>query len=368
MKRIKRKETNPIPTVEHLLSDESFQRWLNGLATSEEDKEWELWLQSDYRHQELLQQAKKLWKLVQFQPAIPPDINQELKKLKIRLTTQDNYKPQMQRLSSHRSPLIPTAWHSRPWLRYAAVAAMIVMIFLGWYYLRGLFYPNRSDYQIVSTDYGQRVRLTLPEGSLIILNANSTLKYPVTWNKNTIRQFELQGEAYFMVSPLLRGVQRNFCVKTKDGSIQVVGTRFAVHERGGGTRVAVEKGRVKVYVPFNSTKEKGHRLASVLLESGYLLKFKKGDTILCPNSENIKVYTSWCTDELVFDNTAFENIIQRLQDTYGATIKVTNNELLKRSISGSIENTNLQTIITALAKALQVPVQREGNVIIFGKS
>ncbi|NOZ61870.1 MAG: DUF4974 domain-containing protein [Calditrichaeota bacterium] len=356
------------PNVEQWLADESFQRWITNTATAEENKRWSDWLQSDFRHQEIYREAIKLWKLAQFKPASVPDIDSEWENLQDRLNLNLPKTASVVNLSTNKQNSDRNLSLPKLWFRIGAVAAAIILVALVSFYLLEMKHPSRQAFQIASTDYGQRVRIALPEGTTVILNANSTLQYPTTWTKKTIRSFRLKGEAYFIVASLPKGKQHNFIVETKDGKVEVVGTRFAVCERGRGTRVAVEEGCVKVSVPGDTTKQFNSQTTNILLTSGHLLKFKRGDRSLTPKYENVDIYTSWWTDQLVFDKTPFENIITRLQDTYGIQIKITDKHLLKRTLSGSIENTNLQTIITALARALQVPVQRKGNVIIFGKS
>ena len=356
------------PNIDQWLSDESFQRWISNTATAEERKRWTDWLQSDYRHQEIYREAVKLWQLTQFKTAPVPDIDEEWEKLQNRLSLNPQETASVVNLTINKENFIRSFSLPTFWSRIGAVAAAILLIILMSFYLLERIHPGRQSFQTASTDYGQRVRISLPEGTTIIINANSTLQYPTTWTKRTIRRFKLEGEAYFIVSSLPEGEQHNFIVETRDGKVEVVGTRFAVCERGRGTQVAVEEGGVKVSVPGDTSDRFDSPMANILLTSGHLLKFKRGDRSLTPKYENVDVYTSWWTDQLVFDKTPFENIITRLKDTYGVQIEITDKNLLKRTLSGSIENTNLQTIITALAKALQVPVQRKGNVIIFGKS
>ncbi|HDZ11862.1 MAG TPA: DUF4974 domain-containing protein, partial [Bacteroidetes bacterium] len=177
---------------------------------------------------------------------------------------------------------------------------------------------------------------------------------------------DLHGEAYFTVTSQAKGPQHDFIVKTVDGEVKVIGTRFAVYERGRGTRVVVEKGCVKVLAASDTGRSNRTFSASAFLRPGYLLQFSRGNQSLRPQAVNVKVYTSWRDDEFVFDHTPFRDIVRRIEETYGVHIKVSDKTLLKRSLSGSIENSSLQIITTALAKALQIPVHYEGKNIIFG--
>ncbi|MFQ5706702.1 MAG: FecR family protein [bacterium] len=221
--------------------------------------------------------------------------------------------------------------------------------------------------QMVSTNYGQRATLRLPEGTKIVLNANSTLKYPAVWNGQTARELQLHGEAYFDVADRPEGPQDDFIVLTDDGFIRVVGTKFVVYERGNGTRVVLEKGGVEV-TPVDTSALRPLPAAKVLLTPGHLLYFKKGTHFLRPISVNVLPYMTWWLDQIVLQETPFAEIVQRLEETYGVKVEVRDKELLKRTLSGSIENRNLEIITDALAKALRVSVHREGETIIFYKS
>ncbi|MGH7457451.1 MAG: DUF4974 domain-containing protein, partial [bacterium] len=77
---------------------------------------------------------------------------------------------------------------------------------------------------------------------------------------------------------------------------------------------------------------------------------------------------TWWRDHLILEDTPFEQVVHRLEETYGIEVKVKDKRLLRRTLSGSIENRDLEVIIEALAKALRVPVHREGQAVVFGHS
>ncbi len=251
------------------------------------------------------------------------------------------------------------------WIRFAAGAAavLLVVVVLGRYFV----WPEWSldqQMQIASTAFGERNQLLLPDSTRIILNANSTLRYPAFWKETTPRQFDLRGEAYFEVASLPQGPQHDFFVHTRDGIVRVVGTHFVVHDRGQGTRVVVEEGGVEVAVADTSSSAAA---AKVLLTSGNLVHFHKGARTLIPSVVNVGPYMYWWHDQLILQDTPFQQVLYRLEETYGIQTEVKDEHLLKRTLSGAIENGGLEVITTALATALQVPVRREGQVVIFGK-
>lgn len=352
--------------LESLLSDESFQNWISGKATEDQIKKWTAWLNEAPHHSELYQEALKLWRLFRFRPTILPEVEQEWRKLYSRLNLKTKRPASIRDISSRSESIRQHRHWRQSWLRFGAIAAAAVLLIT--LFLHNLIFRNhneKQEFQIVSTDYGQRAQITLPEGTAIILNANSTLRYPAVWTQTTARQFELQGEAYFDIAVLPEGPQHDFIVRTSDGLIQVVGTRFVVYDRGEGTRVVVEEGGVEVLAVDSRTLSPVPE-TKVLLKPGDLLQFRKGSRTLQPKPVNILPYTTWWLDFIVLKETPFEEIIQRLEETYGIQVQVKDERLLKRTLSGSIENQNLGVVTEALAKALRVPIHRKGKIIIFG--
>jgi ferric-dicitrate binding protein FerR (iron transport regulator) len=296
-----------------------------------------------------------------------PDIELEWQKLRGRLKGGETPRSASIRNLPPRTTLFrlsPNAEFSWTRLGAVAVAAAVVFAFV-WRFLPVRIHSNKQAYQIVATDFGQRSQITLPDGSIITLNAHSSLRYPAAWTDATAREFELKGEAYFEVSSRPEGTQHDFVVHTADGDIQVVGTRFVVHERGRGTRVVVEEGGVHVTVA-GSTAGGTLPAGKILLKPDHLLQFQKGGRALMPQLVNLGVYTTWWRDFLVLEDTPFEQVVRRLEETYGVTVQVKDKRLLQRTLSGSMENRNLDVITRALAKALRTNVSREGQVIIFG--
>ncbi|KAA0225134.1 DUF4974 domain-containing protein [candidate division KSB1 bacterium] len=355
-----------IREVESLLSDESFQRWLFGNAGSAEKDRWNAWLSGNPERQIIYEQALALWKMANFRSAALPEVEQEWQKLRIRLHLPAAKTASIRPLTARRAALHKRHDRLLVWARFGAmaIAASLLLLWL-WRALPIQTSPEELAEQIVATDFGQRARINLPDSTIIILNAHSRLRYPAAWSLATARKFELQGEAYFDVASRPEGPQHDFIVHTDDGDIQVVGTRFVVHERGRGTRVVVEEGGVQVSVA-DSTAAEETPAAKILLNPKQMLQFQKGDSVLQPHVVNLGLYTTWWRDELVLEDTPFEHIIRRLEETYGVKVEVKDKRLLQRTLSGSMENRNLDVITKALAQALRTSVARQGQVVIFG--
>src|SRR5690606_11476331 len=97
---------------------------------------------------------------------------------------------------------------------------------------------HRDDEPIFNTitiPRGGQYQLTLPDGTKVWLNSSSSLRFPVSFVKNS-RVVELEGEAYFEVATLYdpkdKTQRRPFLVKTASQQIEVLGTHFNVNAYG----------------------------------------------------------------------------------------------------------------------------------------
>ena len=103
-----------------------------------------------------------------------------------------------------------------------------------------------------STTFGEWKTITLPDGSVVELNANSLLTITKHWSENNNRTVWLTGEAFFKVKKI-PSTKCKFIVKTKDLKVEILGTSFNVNSRFDQTEVFLEEGKVKLYL--GNTKE-----------------------------------------------------------------------------------------------------------------
>ena len=83
---------------------------------------------------------------------------------------------------------------------------------------------------------------TLPDGSFVTLNKNSSIHYPKKFPGRK-RNIELKGEAFFTVTP---DKEKPFVISVNDVTVTVVGTSFNIKSVSGKTQVVVESGIVQV--------------------------------------------------------------------------------------------------------------------------
>ncbi|MEO1022360.1 MAG: FecR domain-containing protein [Bacteroidota bacterium] len=143
--------------------------------------------------------------------------------------------------------------------RFALVASIIVSALVGAYLIQGTT-SSIVEYQ---TGIGEQTQLILPDGSEVILNANSKLTYDEKmWDK--VRSLSLTGEAFFKVAS---GDQ--FEVNTPIGSVSVIGTEFNVKYRDSFFDASCYEGTVAVRIGAENN----------VLTAGQEITFQRGKKI-----------------------------------------------------------------------------------------
>ncbi|HVK49878.1 MAG TPA: FecR domain-containing protein, partial [Pseudobacter sp.] len=213
------------------MSDDLLVKYLLGEASAGERREVEHWIDADPDHQRYYEQFKFIW-----------DESQDLA-AKSAVDENDAWKRFQQRVSGEQDMPVMTVvkpartkWYDT---RVAAAVIMLVGVAALLYYI---LVPFRTTKQVVLAATAETKAETLPDGSVITLNKNSTISYAAAF-KGDKRNVKLSGEAFFQVKP---DISKPFIVTINDVTITVLGTSFNVKSINGKTEVIVESGLVKV--------------------------------------------------------------------------------------------------------------------------
>ncbi|MBE9601589.1 FecR family protein [Pedobacter sp. MC2016-24] len=193
--------------------------------------------------------------------------------------------------------------------RIAAVIALVCSISLLIYFAGNFDAEPQLEFHALN---GQLKVISLPDGSIVTLNAGSTLKVGPDFRK-TNRSVELSGEAYFEVS---KDASRPFIVSTGVLSTRVLGTAFNVQAYPNDRLLAVTVAEGKVRVDSERK-----RLSSALTPGRQLIYNKSDKT-----SEVVEVNTAhisaWRGGILYFDNESIPDIAKRLERKFNVKIEV----------------------------------------------
>lgn len=226
-----------------------------------------------------------------------------------------------------------------PLFRYAAIAAMMVLLFG----LFQLFVFSNS----ITTDFGKTASITLADNSHVTLNAKSDLSYPSFFRYN--RTLKLKGEAFFEVE---KG--NTFTVETEQGKVEVVGTKFNVIARPDFFEVICYEGKVNVISGTTAT----------LLTHGDAIRFyhHKSETW----KENNTPKPTWIAGESTFKNLPLEFVIHQLQEQYNYKVQYPN-ALKSIRCSGSFTHQDLETALQSICIPLQLKHTANTREIIISE-
>lgn len=191
---------------------------------------------------------------------------------------------------------------------------------------------------------GGQFSLNLEDGTKVLLNSDSKIKYPVKFIKGKKRQVELlYGEAFFDVSSSKNNNGSEFIVSTKTQKINVLGTKFNVKSYGGDdviTTTLVE-GKVKV--------ENGEN--QILLFPNQQSKVDSNSAIIDVSDVDVFQQISWINGLFSFNDTSLEDIMHTLSRWYDLEFIFKSANQKKFIFSGILERTkSIEDILFIIEK------------------
>lgn len=229
-------------------------------------------------------------------------------------------------LSEIDTPKKTKVFRLKPWY-YAAAASILVFLSLG------LFFKEIN----YTSQVGEQRTVTLPDGSLVHLNAGSHLKRNrFFWSSNK-KVILVQGEGFFEVE---KG--DGFEVQTKLGSVQVLGTKFNIKNRPDYFQVSCYDGKVQFVAAETNTK-------TILTKGQEIIQIE--GAVKQDNFTDGK--PSWMTGESLFRNTPLQIVLKELEIQYGISIKT---EAIKtdEKYTGGFTHRNLETALKAVLAPMSI--------------
>lgn len=331
--------------AEDFAADSYFQKWIveeDGMAVHF----WERWLKENPHKEEEVKLAKEIIKSIRFKKyeATNEDFLEVWNNIMIQQTTRNFEK---------RSTFTPV------WAGLAAACIALLLITVGF-----LFFHHK-DKVSYSTSFNETSTLILPDSSTVILNSNSTISYKKEWQEE--RVVHLKGEAFFSVKHM--PMHQKFIVYANDVKVEVLGTEFGVKYRRGKTRVVLQSGKVKFEVPKAKMKLwqiNDKQTDEIIMEPGDLVEYSEKYQGLMKKEVTPEKYSAWTKDVLIFENTSLIEVANYIEDNYGYTVEIEEEEIGKKMFSGKInDKKNLDLLIQILQETFNLNIYKnETNLII----
>ncbi len=239
---------------------------------------------------------------------------------------------------------------SLSWYKIAASVALVLGVSISAYFLFDGFNQVKDQVYLERTSTSpQKLTFQLPDGTIVKLNSNASLKYPEEFGENT-REVFLTGEAYFEVA---KDSIRPFLVNSGELVTKVLGTKFNVKEANDQIEVTVASGKVSV---------KRENTQQLLLPNEKVI-FDLSTKNLQKHSTNLEVELAWLENTLIFKDTRMEDASKVLEQWYGVTISFTNQDIKNCLITGKYKNPPLSKILNAISFSTGIEYTRTGNTI-----
>lgn len=235
----------------------------------------------------------------------------------------------------------------------------------------------------ISTKYGSRTKVELPDGSVVWLNAGSKLTYDKEFG-NSLREVNLIGEGYFDV---VHNADKPFIIHTSFFDIKDLGTQFNVkcYPEDKTTETSLVEGSVEITVKkrpkdkwilkpdeklvlLNEMVHRNEKKETQGLKSGHIaqepiIAIKK---LTYLPQDSFSVETAWTYNKLSFEDEAFSEVAKKMSRWFDAGFEFKNKKLEDIHLSGSFITETLEGAMEALKYANRFNYEiKDRKVIIY---
>lgn len=237
-------------------------------------------------------------------------------------------------------------------LAFLKWAVAVVMVISG-----ALLLANQRGWigsQTISTGKNERQKLSLPDGTEIFMNANTTISYHKSGFLKA-RKVELEeGEAYFDV---IHDEKNPFSIKVGDLSVNDLGTSFNLKVEPKQVVVVVNSGKVSL--------EKGKNKEKILLSPQDRGTFNRETKEMSFAKNSDLNYRAWHDKILHYEKTSLAEVSEDLNELFGTQIIFQNAALKERTLSAYFKDKTEDEIMSSIAASLRLKVtKRDGTFVL----
>jgi ferric-dicitrate binding protein FerR (iron transport regulator) len=274
----------------------------------------------------------------------------------------------------------------RKTLLFACLTIGILLIAVWWYpsSRKNIKEPQliRASVSEVSTKFGSKSNIILPDGSEVRLNAGSKLTYDEEFGK-TLREVRLTGEAFFDV---VKDASKPFIIHASNVDIKVLGTQFNVksYPGEGTTEAALIRGTIEVsirslhhekiilhpnqkIVVKNDSTDTTDTIATKQVEKSVTEPVFTVEKLTYQPKDSAILETSWVENKLIFQDESFRELAIKMERWYGVSIQFKDRSLENIRLTGTFENETVSQALRALTIVASFHFKIENNNITISK-
>lgn len=355
-------------------------RNLSGEASEHDINELEKFFKEDDMFRKKYDLLKAHW---ENKNSIPTNIDTALQKIMVQIQNNKNESEEINSISTSnkKSGVIKFL------LRFSKVAAILIVCLSGAYFIyqKATSYSfnktasNEIPWQIQQTSKGGKSTITLSDGTKVIMNADSRLKFPHSFNGAT-REVYLTGEAFFNVA---HNSSMPFIIHTDKINIKVLGTEFNVksYPDDSTSETTLIHGLIEVTLKDRPDdriilKPKEKLIVSNKTEEKSSSEIKKTSPVhsaellisslhYISKSDSAVVETSWVDNKLVFQDESFGKLAEDMGRKYDVDIQFKNDAIKKYRFTGIFEKETVTEALDALQLTEKFKYNVDGTTIII---
>ncbi|MBK5720731.1 FecR family protein [Dysgonomonas sp. Marseille-P4677] len=321
---------------------EKIAKYIRQEVSASEKLEIESWVNSSVENSRLFDQLLNEWENIYDSPE---------------LFVQADKNKIWTNISSQIQTAIPKKLYTKRFLiKIAGVAAMLALIIgiASTFFVKSTIETVASSQSIttIETMLGQKMQMTLPDGSKVWLNSDSKLTYNGNFN-NSDRIVNLEGEAFFNVS---KNEQKKFIVKTSSVDVVVKGTSFDVSAYRDEKQISISLLEGKVAITDKNGKHmtdmKPNELAIISRQNLRYTLYK----------ENAETYRAWVNDQLIFYNADIYEVTKKLERWYGINITLVNPDE-RQKYTFSVKAESLRELLELFNKITPIDYKINGKEV-----
>lgn len=215
---------------------------------------------------------------------------------------------------------------------------------------------GEMGYNTLSTSRGQQSKVRLPDGTMVFLNAESSLRYPTSFAKLSDREVFLSGEGYFEV---FKDKSRPFRVNTSGQQVEVLGTHFNInaYEDSNLTKTTLVEGSIKVTSAGKNVVLRPNQEAVL------------NDRSLMVEQVDAELALAWKNGFFLFSSEPLESIMNKVSRWYNVEVVYADPSLRKEKFTGTLDRSeNISEVIALLEGTDGVKVKVSGKKLTIEKT
>jgi ferric-dicitrate binding protein FerR (iron transport regulator) len=316
-------------SIEEFLQDDEFVEWVLHGKNAEA---WEQWLDENAERADTVEKAREILLVLHRTIETPSSFYTRIKD-RIDATIKEDV----------------TETSKKPGISRFKIAAIISALIVGSFLISRIYY-NKQVFTI-KTQFAETKQFVLPDGSVVMLNANSEIKYFKKGNRFN-REVWLKGEGFFKVRHRENSgrMPERFVVHSGNLSVEVLGTEFNVSSVDRDkTEVLLTAGQVRLWIDKDSSK-------SYALHPNDFFSFNKTTRVRSINKVLRDSYISWLQGKCNFEKMALKDLCKKLQQYYGKPFKISDKSMENHLLSGTLELEDKNNLLRTLSALLDVEV------------